>query len=99
MWMVTFSHGIPAGLLYVAFLVTMFVRTRRGRSRVEFFTRTTIVIAIVQLPFYGALPAQIFVVMVAAALALRERRAEEEDTAEENPFRSLGPEPAPSLST
>ena len=75
LWMVTFSHGIPAALFYVTFLLMLFWRTRRGRSRIEFFANVTMVIALVQLPFYGALPAQIFVIMVTAALALRERDA------------------------
>lgn len=74
-WMVAFSHGIPAAFLYVGFLLTLFWRTRRGRTRIEFFANVTMMIALVQLPFYGALPAQIFVIVVTAALALRERDA------------------------
>jgi O-antigen ligase len=92
LWMVTFSHGIPAGLLYVAFLLSLFFQTRKSRSRLGFFTHMAIVVGIIQLPFYGALPGQIFVVMVAAGLALRERDApllEEEDRP---PFRRLATE-------
>ena len=89
LWMVTFSHGIPGGLLYVAFLLSLFLQTRKGRSRLQFFGHMVIVIAIIQLPFYGALPGQIFVVMAAAGLALRERDAELLEPREPEPFRRL----------
>ena len=97
LWMVTFSHGIPGGLLFVAFLLTLFAQTRRSSTRVGFFAHMTIVIALIQLPFYGALPGQIYVVMVAAGLALRERDNPSHEGAAEEPFRTLAveePQPA-----
>ncbi|MDQ4095400.1 MAG: O-antigen ligase family protein [Actinomycetota bacterium] len=95
LWMVTFSHGIPGGLLYITFLLSLFFQTRRSRSRLQFFCHMAIVIAIIQLPFYAALPGQIFVVMIAAGLALRERDAGLLEPREEPPFRQLALEREP----
>ncbi|MDQ4142873.1 MAG: O-antigen ligase family protein [Actinomycetota bacterium] len=89
LWMVTFSHGIPGGLLYISFLAVLFVQTRRGRSRIQLFAHMTVAIAIIQLPFYGALPGQIFVVMVAAGLALRDRDADALHRPQGEPMRDL----------
>lgn len=89
LWMATFSHGIPGGLLYVGFLLSMFMQTRRSRSRLQFFTHMVIVISIIQLPFYAALPGQIYVVMVAAGLAARERDADRLEPKASGPFRQL----------
>lgn len=88
LWMVSFSHGIPAVILYVLFLLGIFWRTRRGATQVEFFAHMTLFIALIQLPFYGALPAQIFIVMTAAGLALRERLPQ---APAEDPADSAGP--------
>src|SRR5205807_6318721 len=73
LWLVMFSHGFPGLLFYVGFLFWAFWRTRRGRSRVEFWANVTLVIALIQLPFYGQLPGQVYLLMIATALALRER--------------------------
>ena len=64
-----FSHGFPGLLFYVGFLFWAFWRTRRGRSRVEFWANVTLVIALIQLPFYGQLPGQVYLLMIATALA------------------------------
>ena len=86
-WMVLFSHGIPAAALFVGWFVLAFWRTRRGATPLQFWTNVSLLIACIQLPFYGMLPTQLMIVMVIAAIALRERRsdtiaADEDDTAD-----------------
>ena len=75
LWMTMFSHGIPGAVLYVSFLGGMLFRTRRVRTPPAIAANMVIATSLVQLPFYGALPMQLFVVMAAAAVALAERSA------------------------
>jgi hypothetical protein len=72
LWMVLFSHGYPGAALYVGWYLWVLWRTRRGRTSVAFWAHVTVFIGLVQLPYYGALPAQLVIVMIAAAVALRE---------------------------
>jgi hypothetical protein len=74
LWLVLFSHGIPGALLYVAWFALAFWTTRRGGSRARFWVHVSLLILLLQLPWYGMLPSQIHVVMAAAALAWREQR-------------------------
>ena len=71
-WMLMVSHGIPAMLLFVSWMLVALWKTRGGRaSSLAFWMNVVMLIAVVQIPYYGMLPAQIQVVMVAAALGLR----------------------------
>jgi hypothetical protein len=72
LWMVLFSHGYPGAALYVGWYLWVLWRTRRGRTAVAFWAHVTVFIGLVQLPYYGALPAQLVIVMIAAAMAMRE---------------------------
>jgi len=81
LWLVLFSHGIPGALFFVGWFALAMMATRKGSSRVRFWPHVTLVIALLQLPYYGMLPSQIHVVMLAAALALRDRRLASEATA------------------
>jgi len=74
LWMLLFSHGVPSFILYLGFLILMLIRTARVAGPVAFWSNTAILIGIVQLPFYGALPGQLFIVMAAIGLAFREER-------------------------
>lgn len=71
-WLVLYSHGIPGLVFYLGWYLVCFWHTRRGGSLISFWCNVVIFIAIVQLPFYGQLPAQIQVTMVAAALSMRQ---------------------------
>jgi hypothetical protein len=71
-WMVLFSHGFPGAALFVGFFVYVFVRTWRARSPLGFWCHVTVFIGLLQMPVYGLLPVQIHVLMVTAALALRD---------------------------
>jgi O-antigen ligase len=75
LWMVLFSHGFPGLMLFLAWFIWAAWRTRSSETPVQLWTHTVLLIAIVQLPFYGMLPAAIHVVMVAAAVSLRESGA------------------------
>lgn len=72
LWMVLFSHGFPGAALFVGFFLFVFVRTWRPRSSLGFWCHVTILIGLVQIPVYGLLPVQIHILMVTAALALRD---------------------------
>ncbi|HZD37351.1 MAG TPA: O-antigen ligase family protein [Actinomycetes bacterium] len=74
-WMVLFSHGIPGAALFTAFFLWAVWRTRRALTGPWFWGHVTLVIATVQLPIYGLLPAQLFTVMIALAVALRGEEA------------------------
>ena len=75
LWMVLFSHGFPAAALFVGWFAYAFARTWRTRSSLGFWCHVTLLIGLLQMPVYGLLPVQIHVLMVAAALALREADA------------------------
>ena len=72
LWMVMFSHGLPGLALFVAWFLWAAWRSRGAETPVRLWTHVILLIAIVQLPFYGMLPVAIQVVMVAAAVSLRE---------------------------
>ena len=74
LWLVLFSHGIPGALFYVGWFAFACWSTRNGGSRARFWSHVMLVILLLQMPFYGALPSQIHIVMLATAVAMRERR-------------------------
>jgi polysaccharide biosynthesis protein PslJ len=71
-WLVLFSHGIPGAALFVAFFVCACWRTRRARSSLALWCHVVVVLALVQMPFYGLLPSQLNIIMIAIAIASRE---------------------------
>lgn len=71
-WLVLYSHGWPAAILFVSFLGHAMWNSRRARSQVALWCHVVIVVALVQLPFYGQIPTQLFIIMIAVALAARE---------------------------
>ena len=71
-WLVLFSHGIPGAFLFVAFFVAACWRTRRASSTAALWCHVVVLLAIVQMPFYGLLSSQLHVIMLAIALASRE---------------------------
>lgn len=66
-----FSHGFPALVLFLGWFAHTFVRTASLARGPGAWAHLVILIAIVQAPFYG-LETQMFVIMGAAAIALRE---------------------------
>lgn len=72
-WLVLYSHGIPGALLFTGFLVYAMGRSRRARSDIGLWCHVCILVAVIQMPFYGLLAAQMHVIMVAIALVERDR--------------------------
>jgi O-antigen ligase len=75
LWMVLFSHGIPGAALFVGWCLWAVWRTRKALTPPWFWAHVTVFIALVQLPYYALLPAQLHTVMIATAMALREQEA------------------------
>ncbi len=68
LWAVMFAHGYVAAGLYVAFFGIAFLRAR-GRHPLANWSKVVLFMGLVQLPIYGHLPAQLFVLIAAAAIA------------------------------
>ena len=58
-WLVLYSNGIPAIVFYVGWYLIALWRMRRGRSDLVLWCQVVVLIATVQLAFYGQLPAQL----------------------------------------
>jgi O-antigen ligase len=68
LWAVLFAHGYLGALLYVGFFASAFLRCR-SREPVQHWTRVVLLVGLLQLPIYGHLPHQLFILVGAAALA------------------------------
>lgn len=71
-WLVLFSHGIPGAIFFTSFLGYAFWRTRKAASSTALWCHVVVLLALVQMPFYGLLSAQLHIVVIAIALAFRE---------------------------
>ncbi|MFN8233362.1 MAG: O-antigen ligase family protein [Actinomycetota bacterium] len=71
-WLVLFSHGIPGAVFFVWWLMYQAWRFRASAPPVPFWCHVLIVMALVQLPVYGWLPAPMIVIVVGVAIAARE---------------------------
>jgi hypothetical protein len=69
--MVLYSNGYPATVLFIAFFLAVLWQTRRARGIAGLWLHTVPLIGLAQIAFYGWLPVELQVVMVAAALAYR----------------------------
>lgn len=71
LWLVLYSQGIPGACFYVGWYLVGYLRTLRRSSWTAFWCNVVALIALLQLPYYGHLAAQLQVIMVALALGLR----------------------------
>lgn len=71
-WLVLFSHGVPGAALFIGWFTYAFWRTRRAASSTALWCHVVVLLALVQMPFYGWLPPQLHIVLVAIAVAFRE---------------------------
>ncbi len=72
-WMLLVSYGIPAAALFVAFMIYAWWRTSGAEpGSFAFWVNVTVVVAIVQLPFYSLTPTQLPILMLAVGVALRD---------------------------
>jgi O-antigen ligase len=68
LWAVLFAHGYLGLALYVGFFATALLRARSA-DPVQHWAKVSLFIGILQLPIYGHLPHQLFVMVGAAAVA------------------------------
>ena len=77
-WLVFFSHGFPGAFFFVGYFVYATWRTRRARTNAALWCHIVLLLAVVQMPFYGLLHMQMHILAVAFALASREMDPDEE---------------------
>jgi len=71
-WLVFFSHGFPGAFFFVGYFVYATWRTRKAKTNAALWCHIVLLLAVVQMPFYGLLHMQMHVLAVAFALASRE---------------------------
>lgn len=71
LWMVLYSNGYVATVLFLVFFLAVLWQTRRVRSTAALWLHAVPLIALAQITVYGWLPVELQVVMVIAALAYR----------------------------
>ena len=71
-WLVFFSHGFPGAFFFVSFFVYATWRTRKAKTNAALWCHIVLLLAVVQMPFYGLLHMQIHILAIAFALASRE---------------------------
>ena len=72
-WLVFFSHGVPGAFFFVTYFVYATWRTRKARTTAALWCHIVLLLAVVQMPFYGLLHMQMHILAIAFALACRER--------------------------
>lgn len=70
LWAVVFAHGYLGAMLFVGFFVSALVRAR-SIDPLQHWAKVALVIGLLQLPIYGHLPHQLFIMVAAAAMAVR----------------------------
>jgi hypothetical protein len=73
LWLVLVSVGIPGTAFFLLWLLYVFWSSRSVNDPVSFAVHVAILIGFIQLPFYGWMPTEMFVIMCAAALVWRDR--------------------------
>ncbi len=86
---IVFSYGVPAMLLFTGWFVYTFLRSRPRGSPTRFFANASLLILLLELPYYNHMPTSLHVAMVAAALVWRDLR----DPVEQPPGRLRGRDP------
>lgn len=71
LWMVMFAHGAVAAAAYVGFFVVT-VLAVPAHSPTASMAKASLIVGLVQLPFYGHLPQQLFVMMALVAILYHE---------------------------
>ena len=68
-WAVLFAHGYLGAGLYVGFFLIALLRAR-ATDPMQHWAKVALLIGLIQLPIYGHLPHQLFIMVGAAAVAL-----------------------------
>jgi hypothetical protein len=89
-WLVLFSHGYPGLVLFLGWFGWTWWRVKGTDPPDAFLAHVVLLIAFVQMPFYGWLPVQIHTLMIASALGWRALASRgRERTAEQETARAL----------
>jgi polysaccharide biosynthesis protein PslJ len=70
-WMILVSHGVGAIVLFVVWFLIAFALSWRRRDVTGLAAHTVLLVGVMELLYYGALPYGLPLLMAAAALALR----------------------------
>lgn len=81
LWTVMFSYGFPALFCFLLALALLFVATARTRTVTLLLLNTVQLVILVELLYYGVLPAGLILSFSAAALVLRDRPRDARATA------------------
>ncbi len=73
LWLLLVSVGIPGTVFFLLWLLYVFWSSRSVNDPVSFTVHVAMLIGMIQLPFYGWMPTEMFVVMTVAALVWRDR--------------------------
>ena len=71
-WLVFFSHGFPGAFFFVSYFVYATWKTRKAKTNAALWCHIVLLLAVVQMPFYGLLHMQMHILAIAFALAARE---------------------------
>ncbi len=69
LWAVLFAHGYLGAALYVGFFVAAFLRAR-AHEPIQHWAKVSLLVGLLQLPIYGHLPHQLFIMVTAAGVAM-----------------------------
>lgn len=72
LWYVLFSHGFPAAILFSWWMARIAITTARAPTQIAVWSHVVVVMAVLQIFFYGLLP-QVVLVGMAAGLSIREQ--------------------------
>ncbi len=73
-WMVMFSHGFIAAGLWLTMFGVLVWRTRNPTTDLGLAAHVVLVLGLLEMLFYGQIPHQLFILVVAASVAYREAR-------------------------
>jgi hypothetical protein len=75
-YLVLFSHGLPGALLFLGWWLWAFLASWRGATGPPLWAHVVLLIGMLEFFYYNMIPAQLSLMMLAAALAWREREAQ-----------------------
>ncbi len=78
-WTVLYSHGIPAAIFFVLFILSLLKRTFRRRNKVDIWLHVSVALIPLMMWFYEMLAPPLFIVFLAAATSLRSNPDENSD--------------------
>lgn len=70
-WMLLVSHGYPATIIFIAFFLSVCWVTRRRADAMGLAMNTILVVAVIELLYYGVLPYGLPVMMAVAGITMR----------------------------